>query len=49
MTEDNYSIVWKLENQLIIKPKIVLENKTQGIINEQRGEYLVHGKSCRQG
>jgi len=43
MTEDTYSIVWKLETQLIIKPKIILENETEGIINEQRGEYLVQG------
>jgi len=43
MTEDTYSIVWKLETQLIIKPRVVIQEYSGEKINEQRGEYLVQG------
>ena len=43
MTEDTYSVVWKLETQLIIKPRIILQEKSGEKVNEQRGEYFVHG------
>ena len=41
MTEDTYSVVWKLETQLIIKPKIILQEELVEKTNEQRREYLV--------
>ena len=41
MTEDTYSVVWKLETQLIIKPKIILQEESVEKTNEQRREYLV--------
>ena len=43
MIEDTYSVVWKPEIQLIIKPRIILQEESRGKINEQRGEYFVHG------
>jgi len=43
MIEDTYSVVWKLETQLIIKPRIILQEESGEKINEQRGEYFVHG------
>lgn len=41
--EDTYSVVWKLETQLIIKPKIIIQEESGEKINEQRREYLVQG------
>ena len=43
MIEDTYSVVWKLETQLIIKPRIILQEESGEKINEQRREYFVHG------
>ena len=43
MIEDTYSIVWKLETQLIIKPRIIIQEESGKKITEQRGEYFVHG------
>lgn len=43
MAEDTYSVVWKLETQLIIKPKIIIQEESGEKINEQRREYLVQG------
>ena len=39
--EDTYSVVWKLETQLIIKPRIIIQEESGKKINEQRREYLV--------
>ena len=41
MTEDTYSVVWKFETELIIKPKIILQEESVEKTNEQRREYLV--------
>ncbi len=43
MIEDTYSVVWKLETQLIIKPRIIIQEESGEKINEQRGEYFVSG------
>ena len=43
MIEDTYSVVWKLEIQLIIKPRIIIQDESGEKINEQRREYLVQG------
>jgi len=43
MIEDTYSVVWKPEIQLIIKPKIIIQEESGGKINERRREYFVHG------
>ena len=43
MTEDTYSVVWKLETQLIIQPIIIFQEESGEKINEQRREYLVQG------
>ena len=34
MAEDTYSVVWKLETQLIIKPKIIIQEESRGKVNE---------------
>lgn len=34
MTEDTYSVVWKLETQLIIKPRIIIQEESGEKINE---------------
>ena len=41
LIEDTYSVVWKLEIQLIIKPRIIIQDESGEKINEQRREYLV--------
>ena len=41
MIEDTYSVVWKLETQLIIKPRIIIQEESGEKINEQRREYFV--------
>ena len=41
MIEDTYSVVWKPEIQLIIKPRIIIQEESGEKINEQRREYLV--------
>ena len=41
--EDTYSVVWKLETQLVIKPRIIIQEESGEKINEQRREYLVQG------
>ena len=43
MIEDTYSVVWKLETQLIIKPRIIIQEESGEKINEQRRKYLVQG------
>lgn len=43
MIEDTYSVVWKLETQLIIKPGIIIQEESGEKINEQRRKYLVQG------